>query len=158
MREKRPCFHGAYLTSWGKLKRWAKNYRMHVNLFCLPVSPFYDWAPTGYDDLRQGRARFAWLQQLPRFRVAICSIALPSPGVQPVRPGQAGCCSPSSVLNLRAKCSPFHSGNVPGVPRKFPSSSSPPLCYVSYVYSKNVYVHWGQAGQWSTEPQSDLLG
>ena len=79
--------------------------------------------------------------------------------VLPVWLGQAGSCSRSFILFLRAQGSglTFPIGSCLRSAQEIPFQLLL-LCHGSHVYSKNVYVHGGQVGQWSIEPWSDFLG
>ena len=79
--------------------------------------------------------------QLLHFGSAICLIMLSPPGVPPAWQGHEGSYSSSFVLCLWDEGFPFHLGNGPGGPRKFPFSSSAPVHRRSFIRLSFVAVY-----------------
>lgn len=118
-----------------------------MHLFCFPVPPFCDIILT-YLDLHQATLYMA-IAAAACWAVMFYCIAMSI--VLPVWLGQAGSCSRSFILFLRAQGSLFQlvvSQECPGNSLPVPSA----LSMGHMFYSKNVYVRGGQVGQWSIEP------
>lgn len=143
-------------TSWGEgeLKENTKNWNMHVYLFCSHVPPFCVLALCSLWWYSPGVLTLYRHNQLLRFSAAICFIALPSPGVQPVWQGHCGSSSSLLVLFLGDQFSPFRLGNAPGGGQEIPLQllSTTPSCIMCLRQNRLCslrtgwsVVHWATA-------------